>query len=129
MKNIADKSADDIAECKMVARRVSVNENVVRTVENTVKVTETEIRKQYTRSMYETSVCRQMSLCALKTMERTLGLVRTMYFSKAGSSACSTGEVGNDMVDFECTKTSKQHTTTNKLQEKVECVLQSVLNL
>lgn len=58
MKRMADKAADDITDCKLVASRVAGHEKFVRSVVEVFKTTASDIKRKNTRSIYATSVCR-----------------------------------------------------------------------
>lgn len=130
VKKLADKAADDIAECKRIARRVSGHDSLVRTVADAVKLTESAIRKQYTRALYATSVCRQMTMCALKTMESTLGLVKTLRSRASIPPVMDNAEAEKDMIDVDASNSSmRHHTNTQQLEAKLDSVVRSVRNL
>lgn len=130
LNRIVEKASDDIDDCNRAVKRASGHERVVRSGVDVVKKTEVQIKQQYRRSIFATSVCRQITMLALKTLESTLRLLQSIH------SSAVTGKVEHaaDMADVNLSGgcapgSSTSHGTSADLKEKIITVLESVRNL
>lgn len=120
--NLVDQATDICNDCKRAASRVDIKERFVQSYADVAKSTETEIKHQYTRTIYAASISRQIAFSSLKAMEGTLNMLHAVHSlsQRSQEKVSSTAMVDNEVPD------SSDKTSAEKLEGDIATALESV---